>query len=164
MKNAWNFVVVILLLSMNAAQGQSTLDHKDVSGGWKVITRQVDPFDKTKVQIVQIYKGDFIFRCQEINMKVNSSGVDGFSFDAELKYIVDDKDALEKSGKYSTYLGGSKLVTQMKFYSAKIFNSEVEEIKRGQNLKMAGKFGSSGWTTRELALDGFAEAYDEMCK
>ena len=164
MKNVWSFVTVVLLLSMNAAHGQSTLDHKDVSGGWKVMTRQADPFHKTKVQIVQIYTGDFTFRCQEINMKVYSSGIDGLSFDAELKYIVDDKDAFDKSGKYSTYLGGSNIVTRMKFYSAKISNSEIDEIKKGQNLKMAGKFGSSGWSTRELALDGFAEAYDEMCK
>jgi hypothetical protein len=164
MKNVWSFVTVVLLLSINAAQGQGTLDHKEISGGWKVMTRQVDPFDKTKIQIIQIYKGDFTFRCQEINMKVNSTGIDALSFDAEVKYIVDDKDPLDKSGKYSTYLGGSNIVTRMKFYSAKISNSEVDEIKKGQNLKMAGKFGSSGWATRELALDGFSEAYEAMCK
>jgi hypothetical protein len=163
-KNKWSLVAALLMLSINTAQSQSTTDFRDLSGGWKAMTRQADPFDKTKIQIIQIFKGDFTFRCQEINMRVNSTGIDALSFDAELKYIVDDKDAVDKSGKYSTYLGGSNIVTRMKFYSAKISNSEVDAIKKGQNIKMAGKFGSSGWSTRELALDGFAEAYEAMCK
>lgn len=164
MINVYRFVVAVLLMSMNVAQGQVPYDFKDLGRGWRAVTKQVDPFDKTKIQIIQITKDEFTFRCEEINMKVYSGRADGFSYPAEIKYIVDDQDAVEKAGKYSTYLGGVGIVTSTKYYSSKLLTKEVETLKNGQNLKLAAKNSVSGWTTKELVLDGFASAYDEMCK
>ncbi len=164
MKSAWSFVSVVLMLSMNAAQSQSSVDFKDLSGGWKAMTRQVDPFDRTKTKIIQIFKGNFIFRCEEINMSVSSTGFDGLSFPAELKYVIDEQEAIDKTGNFSTYLGGSKTITRSRYYSTRLSSKEIDALKNAQNIKMAGKYFSNGWTTGELGLEGFAPAYDEMCK
>jgi hypothetical protein len=163
-KNAWSLVAVVLMLSMNAAQSQNSIDFKDLSGGWIAMTRQADPFDKTKTKVIQIFKENFVFRCEEINMKINSTGFDGLSFPAELKYVIDEQEPVDKTGSFSTYLGGSKTVTRSRYYSTRLSNKEIDALKNAQNLKVAGKLSSSGWTTGELALNGFAAAYDEMCK
>ncbi len=164
MKIFWRLMAVVMLMSMTLAQGQSTTGVKNLENGWKAITKQSDPFDKEKLQVVQIIKGDFTFRCSEINMNTSSSGFDSLSFTAELKYIIDQQEAVDKTGSYSTYLGGSDLITQKRYYSTFLSNSDIESFKKGKRLKLAGQFSNIGWTTRELALNGFALAYQEMCK
>jgi hypothetical protein len=159
-------VGMALWILMSTAQGESAVNVNSIGEGWQAITRQADPFDKTKTEIIQIKKGRFTFRCGEVNMSVSSSasGFDGFSFTAELKYIIDEQDVVDKTGKYSTYLGGSDFVTDDRIYSARISNEEVDSFKKGQILKLAGKFGAGGWTAKEVELDGFASAYGAMCK
>lgn len=160
----WKLITVVMLMSMTFAQGQSNIGVKNLGNGWKAITRQSDPFDKEKLQVIQIIKGDFIFRCSEINMNASSSGFDSIRLTAELKYIIDHQDAVDKTGSYSTYLGGSDLITQKRYYSTFLSNLEIESLKNSKRLKLAGQFSNIGWTTRELALNGFASAYEEMCK
>lgn len=164
MKFFWRLMAVIMLMSMTFAKGQSSTGIKNLGNGWKAITKQSDPFDKEKLQVVQIIKGDFTFRCNEINMSASSSGFDSIRLTAELKYVIDQQDAVDKTGSYSTYLGGSDLVTQKRFYSTFLSNSEIESFKKAKRLKLAGQFSNIGWTTRELAMNGFALAYEEMCK
>lgn len=135
-----------------------------LGGGWTGLTRQSDPFDTSKVEIIQMFKDDFTFLCGELNMKTRGSGFDGFSFDAELKYVVDDQAPVDKGGKYSTYLGGSKMVTRDRYYSSKLSSEEVESIKSGKVLKVAGKFSTTGWETKSIELAGFSSAYERMCK
>jgi hypothetical protein len=50
----------------------------ELGGGWVGLTRQSDPFDTSKVEIIQMFKGDFTFLCGELNMKTRASGFDGF--------------------------------------------------------------------------------------
>jgi hypothetical protein len=164
MKFFWRLMAVVMFMSMTFAQGQSTFGVKNLGNGWKAITKQSDPFDKEKLQVVQIIKGDFTFRCSEINMNASSSGFDSLRFTAELKYIIDQQDAVDKTGSYSTSLGGSDLITQKRYYSTFLSNSDIESLKNGKRLKLAGQFSNIGWTTRELTLNGFALAYEEMCK
>lgn len=165
MKNAWYFVAVVLVTSMSAVLGQSAISFLDLGAGWRGLTKQSDPFDKRKTDLIQITRGNFTFRCGEVNMSVSSGGFNGFSFDAEIKYIIDEQDAADKKGKFSTYLSGSNLIGKSRYYSAKLSEKEVETLKNGRILKVAGRFSKdSGWTTNELSLDGFTSAYDEMCK
>lgn len=164
MKNIFSLVVAMFLMAVSNAQAQNTLNVKDLGKGWAGLTRQVDPFDKTKVQVIQIIKGNFTFRCREINVDVSTGRVDGFNFSADLKYIIDEQQPVDKTGRYSTYLGGSDMVTRSRYFSAILSNEELDAFRTGKVLKLAGKFGSVGWTTAELRLEGFAAAYDAMCK
>jgi hypothetical protein len=164
MKSTWFCIVLASLMTVSFSVEASGIGHKDFGSGWRGLTKQDDPFDKKKVEIIQISRGDFTFLCGEINMSVKTSGFDSFSFDAELKYIVDGQPPVEKRGRYSTYLSGSDMVTNSNYYSAKLSESEVDALKNGRVLKVAGRFSKDvGWTTKELALHGFTPAYNAMC-
>lgn len=135
-----------------------------LGGGWIGVAKQSDPFDTSKVEIIQMFKGDFTFLCGELNMKARESGFDGFSLDAQLQYVVDDQAPVNKRGKYSTYLSGSKMVTRDRYYSFKLSSDEVDSIKTGKVLKVAGQFSHAGWEMKSIDLTGFASAYEKMCK
>jgi hypothetical protein len=159
-----NLLLAAILITTSNAQAQISLKVKNLGDGWTGLTRQADPFDKTKVQVIQIIKGKFTFRCREINLDVSTGSIDGFNLSADIKYIIDGQDPIDKSGWYSSYLGGSDTVTRSSYFSAFLSNDEVKALRSGKVLKFAGKFGSLGWTTKELKLNGFAKAYDAMCK
>ncbi|MBI2783089.1 MAG: hypothetical protein HYX64_03255 [Gammaproteobacteria bacterium] len=156
-------LVVASLISVSAIASERP-QISQLGGGWVGLARQSDPFDTSKVEIIQMFKGDFTFLCGELNMKARESGFDGFSFDAQLKYVVDNQAPVDKRGKYSTYLSGSKMVTRDRYYSSKLSSEEVESIKSGNVLKVAGQFSTAGWETKSLDLAGFASAYERMCK
>lgn len=164
MTRIMNMVAVAILMTLSNAQAQDSLNVKDIGNGWKALTRQADPFDKSKIQIVQINKNQFTFRCNEINMDIGTGRFDGFSLSADIKYMIDDMGAVDKQGWFSSYLGGSDMITRSMYYYAYLSDTEIESLRNGRLLKMAGKFGSTGWTTAELRLDGFSSAYDAMCK
>jgi len=134
-----------------------------LDGGWRGLAKQSDPFDTKRIEIIQIFKGDVTFLCGELNMKTKESGFDAFSFDAQLKYVVDEQAPVDKRGKYSTSLSGSKMVARNRYYSSKLSSEEVESIKFGKVLKVAGQFSTSGWETTSVDLTGFASAYEKMC-
>lgn len=163
MKNFLALVVAFILMPMSITQAQSSLDVKDLGKGWVGLTQQVDPFDKTKVNVRQIIKEKFTFRCREINLEVRSGSFNGLNFSADLKYIIDEQEPVDKKGRYSTYLGGSDIVTRSRYFSSKLSNEEIDDFKSGKILKLAGRRGTA-WITSELKLDGFTEAYDAMCK
>ena len=98
-----------------------------------------------------------------MNMKSPSYGFKSLSFSATLKYIVDANTPVNKKGGYSTYLGGSDLVTDDLYYYFKLSKSDLNAFKKGNVVKVAGKYSSSGWFTKSLNLIGFTKAYNKMC-
>jgi len=155
------FCVIFIVLSCPSAIADTKFQQLD--NGWRALTEQADPFDSSAIKIVQIIKDGFIFQCGELNMAVESSGFDGLSFSAELKYLIDETSAKNKIGKYSTYLGGSDLVTDSRYYSFKLNKEDINAMKSGSSMKVAGTYGGSGWQTKNINLLGFGSAYDAMC-
>lgn len=155
--------LVMLALSIsNVTAG----DVRQLSGGWRAFTKQSDPFDNSKVEIIQIIKDDFTFRCGELNMAVSSYGFESLSFHADLKYMIDDQVPVEKQGYFSTYLGGSDIVTDSRYFSFKLNSEDIAAMKAGTKIKVAGKYSNSnlGWQTKNLSLEDFTSAYNQMCK
>lgn len=152
--------VALILLSFGA---HAETKVQELGGDWYALAMQSDPFDSSKIKINQIRKGEFVFRCNELNMEAPSYGYESLSFSAELKYIVDASDFVDKVGGYSTYLGGSDLVTDSRYYYFDLSSDDVSAFKKGNILKVAGKYSTNGWLTKELNLSGFTKAYDAMC-
>ena len=152
---------VALFLSLGSANASTNF--QDLGNGWKALTKQSDPFDSSKVEIIQIYKDSFIFRCNEMNMESPSYGFESLSFSANLKYVVDGNTPVDKKGGYSTYLGGSDLVTDDRYYYLKLSELDLSAFKKGNVVKVAGKYSTSGWFTKSLNLIGFTKAYNKMC-
>lgn len=151
------------VLSSHLVFAENGMGFEQLSGGWMALTQQDDPFDKSKNKIFQLHKGDFVFRCRDISFKHYEHTYDSFAFGAKIKYVIDSKKPVDKSGWYSSYIGGSDMVNDDRYYSMSLYSEDKEALFRDKKLKMAGEFGSEGWTTRELALDGFQEAYNRMC-
>ena len=55
-------------------------EFKTYENGWRAYVKVIDPFDSTKVKIESIYKGDFIFDCRNINMRIGGGYYSSFSF------------------------------------------------------------------------------------
>lgn len=161
--NVLKLTLVVASLISTTTSASERPQISQLGGGWIGLAKQSDPFDTSKVQIVQMFKGDFTFRCGELNMEARGFGIDGFSFDAQVKYIVDDRAPVDKRGTYSSYLGGSRMVTRNSYYSVKLSFEEIESIKFGKVLKVAGQFSTSGWILKTVDLSGFASAYEKMC-
>lgn len=157
------FYIVFFAATFVASADQS-IKMKTFGNGWSGMATQVDPFDQQKVKVIQISKGDFTFRCGQLNMKVGSYGFESLSFGADIKYITDTKEPIDKQGRYSTYLGGSDMVTDDRYYSFALTDEDLEAMKSAELLKVAGKYSSTGWETKSLKLIGFTSAYSEMCK
>ena len=161
--NIKNLLVLISILTTPNVSANPNVSFQDLKGGWSAMVQQSDPFDTSVVSIVQILKGDFILRCGSMNMRIGNASYDSFSFTANLKYVVDDNKPVDKRGKFSTYMSGSDMVTNSRYYSYKMNDQDVEIMRKGNLIKVAGSFGSSGWTTKEISLDGFTNAYEKMC-
>ncbi|MCD9516855.1 hypothetical protein GLP21_19465 [Photobacterium carnosum] len=155
-------VASLLLLSCGSVNAE--MKSKNLEQGWRALVNQSDPFDTSKVEIVQITKGAFTFRCRELNMEAPSYGYESLSFRANLKYIVDGNNPVDKSGGYSTYLGGSDLVTDSRYYHFSLTSADIAAFKKGNSAKVAGKYSKTGWFTKSLNLVGFTKAYSQMCK
>ena len=163
MKNILPKAFFAALLVMAVVEAMASTSSVQLGNGWVGLTKQSDPFDKSAVEIIQMFKGNFTFRCGELNMSVGSYGFESLSFGAELQYVIDDNSPNSKKGKYSTYLGGSDLVTDSRYFSFKLTDTDVSGMKTGLTMKVAGKYGQVGWKTKSLDLKGFASAYSEMC-
>lgn len=155
--------IIGIALFLSFCNANASANFQSLGNGWNALTKQSDPFDSSKVEIMQIYKGSFIFRCNEMNMKAPSYGFESLSFSANLKYVVDTNAPVDKKGGYSTYLGGSDLVTDDRYYYFKLSESDLKAFKKGNVVKVAGKYSSSGWFTKSLNLIGFTKAYNKMC-
>ena len=110
--------------------------------GWMALATQSDPFDSSAVDIIQVSKGGFTFRCGQLNMEVASTGFDGMSFGAEIRYVIDGNQPKNKDGKFSTYLGGSDMVTDSRYFSFKLTQADIEAMKSWSEMKVAGKFST----------------------
>ena len=162
---AFNASLFLFLFSMGFVfAADDTYRFESLKGGWRAMTEQADPFDSNKRKIIFIEKEGFNFVCGSLNMLADSDMYfDGFSFDAKIKYITDKNDAVDRIGKYATFLGGSDTVTDDRYYFFTLSNEDIETFRDSRILKVAGRT-SSGWTTRAVDLRGFSAAYDAMCK
>ena len=137
-----------------------------VENGWLVSTSQADPFDASVVKIESITSGlespRFTIRCNELNMVFEDRNFDGFSFNAKLKYVVDDNPPVDKNGTYSTYLGGSDLINDQRNYFFKLNESDLEALRNGTSIKVAGNHGA-GWESGSMDLEGLEPLYKRMC-
>ncbi|MEC8849138.1 MAG: hypothetical protein VYB93_07740 [Pseudomonadota bacterium] len=155
--------MVLALAGINEAAADDSMKIRQLDQGWIGLAKQTDPFDSSKSEVFQITKSGFTFRCGELNMEVNSYGFESLSFGADLKYMVDDQSPVEKRGQFSTYLGGSDMVTDSRYFSFNLNRTDVEAIKAGNAMKVAGKYSNTGWQTKSLSLIGFTSAYNLMC-
>lgn len=158
-----NLIALITIFTTSSVTANPTLSFQDLEGGWRAMSQQTDPFDTTKTSIVQIFKGDFILQCGSMNMKLKNSTYDSFSYPAKLKFVVDDNQPVDKNGTFSTYMEGSDLVTNHRYFFYKMNNNDVDQMKKGNLIKVAASLGSSGWMTKELSLIGFKNSYEQMC-
>ena len=163
MKNTKHHLILLGLITLSSSNAIAEIKPKQLGSGWMSLTEQSDPFNSSIVKIIQISKGGFTFRCGELNMKVASYGYESLSFSAELKYLIDSNAVVTKTGKYSTYLGGSDLVTDSRYYSFKMSAEDVSAIKNGSSMKIAAKYGGGGWENKNINLVGFTSAYSMMC-
>ena len=155
---------MLALSAINAAAADDSMKIRQLGNGWIGFTKQSDPFDKSIIEVFQISKDGFTFRCGELNMEVSSYGFESLSFGSDLKYMIDNQVPVEKQGRYSTYLGGSDMVTDSRYFSFKLNNEDVDAMKAGAAMKVAGKYSSTGWQTKGVSLMGFTSAYNQMCK
>lgn len=155
--------VALVASSPFAAMASDNYVTKNLSKGWRALGKRSDPFDKSKIDIVQVSKADFTFRCNSINFEVGDeySGFDSFSFTVDIQFRIDNDDPVRKKGRYSTYLNGSDMVNDERVFSAKLKSSDIDQMKSGNKLVAAGNF--SGWTSKEVNLAGFTNAYELMC-
>lgn len=159
-----NFYLLFFgLTALVCSNAMAEIKAKDLGNGWLALTEQADPFDKNAIKIIEITKDDFTFQCGELNMSASSYGFESLSFNAELKYLIDSNPAKSKTGTYSTYLGGSDLVTDSRYYSFNLNTEDIAAMKSGSSMKVAGRYGSSGWETKNINLAGFTSAYSLMC-
>lgn len=156
-------LVSIVAFTMSQPGFAGSVKIKRLDYGWTAVAKQADPFDDSKLDIYEITKGSFTFRCNELNMSDGASVFESFSFRANLKYRVDDQAPVDKKGKYSTGLGGSDLVADSRYYSFRLGGPDIKALKAGNIAKVAAQFGSTGWTTKSLNLMGFTAAYNLMC-
>jgi hypothetical protein len=157
-------LVTFSLMVANKAIADSVTKSGNLGNGWISLTKQSDPFDSSKVKAFQIMKNSFTFRCGELNMEVNSYGFESLSFGADLKYVIDEQEPVDKQGRYSTYLGGSNMVTDSRYFSFRLNDEDIDAMKAGYTLKVAGKYSTTGWHTKTLNLVGFTAAYNQMCQ
>lgn len=163
MKNTTRHLIFLGFITLNCADAIAEIKPKQLSNGWMSLTEQSDPFNSSIVKIIQISKDGFTFRCGELNMSAPSYGYEGLSFFAELKYLIDGSAVVTKSGNYSTYLGGSDMVTDSRYYSFKMSTEDVTAMKNASSMKVAAKYGGGGWENKNINLMGFASAYSMMC-
>jgi hypothetical protein len=153
---------MLVFSAFTAAVADDSIKTIPLGKGWIGFTKQLDPFDKSIFEVIQISKGDFTFRCNELNMEVSSNGFDGFSYDADLRYMIDGQMSVVKRGQYSTYLGGSDIITDSRYYSLRLYSKDIDAMKAGVTMKVAGNFTNSGWQVKDVSLMGFTFAYDQM--
>jgi TolA-binding protein len=137
---------------------------RNLGDGWIAMTEQTDPFDTSKVAITQIMKDIVTVRCNNISwLRASDLLFDSYSFSAKIKYMVDGGSPVDKKGSQSTYLGGSDMVNNDSYFSFQFDEADLNTLKKGTALKLAGRTSTSGWETRALDLTGFEAAYIQMC-
>lgn len=132
--------------------------------GWKAVGTQADPFDQTAINIVQIWKDDFVFDCATASFVSDwNASFDSFKFGAALQYQVDGKKVVKQGATYSTLYGGRTAISDTRYFSFRMDQQDVQNFKRGLKLTVAAKHHWMGWTNKDLDLMGFTAAYTEMC-
>lgn len=154
---------VIICVTLLLVSQLSLASISNLGGGWIALTEQSDPFDTTKKRILHISKQEFTVRCRDINFSAPSYGYESLSFGASIQYMVDGGEPIKRKGKYSTYLGGSDLMTDSRYYSFRLDSETVNAMKAGLEMKMAGRWNKD-WTTKVLDLSGFKSVYERMCE
>lgn len=94
---------LLLALMITSPLSHADFASKDLGSGWRAMTQQSDPFDTSITRITQISKDRFVLTCSNLNWKEASDFYfDGYSFDAEIKYIIDGSSPVDKKGRKST--------------------------------------------------------------
>ena len=159
-----NTLLVLLSLIMIVFSSSAFADEfKRYENGWIAYVKVIDPFDSSKIKIEEIYKGDFIFDCRNINMQIGGEYYSSFSSPSKIKYIVDERPIVDKRGTYSSYHSGNDMMNDSSYYSFKLDFIDVMSFKDGRTLKFAGKYGKNGWKNKTLNLTGFKSMFDKMC-
>ncbi len=55
------------------------------------------------------------------------------------------------------------MITDSRYFSFKLIHADINAMKSGSVMKVAGKFSTLGWETRSIDLSGFSSAYGKMC-
>jgi tetratricopeptide (TPR) repeat protein len=156
--------MLVTLTALLVADVDADYKSQNLGYGWRAMTEQSDPFDTSKFKIRQIYKDIFTVQCNQISWLTASDVLfDSFSFPAEIKYMVDKGSSVDKIGSKSTYLGGSDMVNNDRYFSFTFDETDLTSFSKGKVLNLAGRISASGWETRTLDLSGFEVAYNQMC-
>jgi hypothetical protein len=158
-------IVGILFLSVST-HASAEIGSMSLEGGWTAWTKKDDPFDESKKSILNISKDDFYVTCTKLSFpKLLDTSYDTFTYSATIMIKIDNQSPQKLQGRYSTYQEGMALVTDDRWFSFVLPAKIIEELKKGNTLKAAGKFlEQAGWsTTRTLNLLGFTKAYNKMC-
>ena len=151
--------VTCMLTGASLAFGQSS-QYESVGQGWEIETKQADPFDTTSREIVSIQKGNFYFDCESMVFATDDylTSIEK-DLDAQIQFKIDSNAISRKEGRWGYDWSSSR-----SFFMVPITAQEVLQMKRGATLLAAGNAFSRGWTTRELDLAGFTNAYTQMCE
>jgi len=161
------FLVILTLSGVffhSISAGAQDIKFESLGNQFTAFYEQADPFDSSKKNFLFFYKGDFVFKCQQISFgKRSTYDYDGFSFNADIALKIDDNEPFEGRGKYSTYQFGSDMVNDARMYSARITSDVVQQLKAGNTLQASGRFGGGGWSPFKVSLKGFTHAYNKVC-
>lgn len=153
--------VILLLLSHTVS---ADYQFENLGNGFRAMTKLADPFSDQR-EFINFTKDNFTFNCQTVSLLVNDDlYYDGFSFSAKIALKVDNHQAIIQTGKNSSYLGGSDLITSSDYYSTKLTKQLVQQLKAGNELTMAGKTSTGSWKRAKLNLRGFSKAYNKVCQ
>ena len=157
------FVAVLSVAMVTPQVATAGLSVVNLENGWRALASQTDPFDDTKIELGRLLKLNFTVNCRYFNWKtMENAGFDSYSLKASIKYRIGSDEPVTKDGKFSTYLGGTTLMTDDRYFSFEMTDEDIQNLKAEGGFQLAGQFG--GWRTVKSNLKGFATSYDEMCK
>ena len=158
-------IVFCILGTGSIATADESIKSFERPHGWTAIGVQTDPFNQNVVDIVQIFKDDFIFDCRTASF-ISEYDVlfDSFSFGADVQYQVDGRKVVKQGATYSTYFGGVSMVNNSRYFSFRMDKNDIQAFKKGLNLIVAAKTAGLGWINKGLDLRGFTARFTEMCE
>ena len=129
--------------------------------------KQSDPFDQS-IQTTSIIKGRFQVSYSgdwtKFAMRVSedhSYGSFGYQTN-DILYSVDGGERIQRQGRYATSSEGFGIWSDWRWFSFRLSQTDVDILKEGKSLKMAGK-ALGEWYTETLDLSGFTQEFDTLC-
>ena len=131
--------------------------------GWSALAKRTDPFNEDIVRLEYISKDGFKFKCDAMDFVTHWYRYDSFRRGSRVAFKIDNNDPVTRGGITSTGSFGSEIITDDRHYSTQLRSSEIEQMKRGAELKVAGALMDT-WQTKSLDLRGFTHAYGVLCE